>query len=56
MNEFLQILLCLLVGWPLVKVAPVLEGDARGKIDKIEDDREEALMWLALMEHPNGGN
>ena len=45
----LTILACAVIAAPLIHFAPHLEGDARHKIDKIEDDAAEAQGWLNMM-------
>jgi hypothetical protein len=46
-----QVVICLLVGYPFVQyVAPAMDGDTRHKIDKFEDDVEEAQRLLPLMQ------
>ena len=46
----LTILACAVIAAPLIHFAPHLEGDARHKIDKLEDDAAEAQWWLNEME------
>ncbi len=46
---FLTILACAVIAAPLIHFAPHLEGDARHKIDKLEDDAAEAQGWLDMM-------
>ena len=46
----LTIIACSVIAAPLIHFAPHLEGDARHKIDRLEDDAAEAQGWLDMME------
>jgi len=51
-DALLHLLACIPFAAALIHVTPALDGEATRRINKIEDDRLEALAWLAAMEEP----
>jgi hypothetical protein len=49
MSDLLPLLACLPFAALLIHVTPALDGEATRRINKIEEDAEEAAAWLRMM-------